>query len=98
MLRNYIKIAIRNIFRHRLYSFINIGGLAVGVACTLLIFLWVRDETGFDRFHKNSHSLYRLNWDFKMNGNEGTGSGTPPPLAAALAKNIPEVRRANGPC
>jgi putative ABC transport system permease protein len=94
VLKNYAKVAVRNIFKHRLYSFINIGGLAVGVACTLLIFLWVRDETGFDRFHRNADSLYRLNWDFKWRGNEGLGPGTPPPLGAALAKNIPEVESA----
>ncbi len=94
MLKNYVKIALRNLFKHKLYSIINIGGLAVGIASTLLIFLWVRDETSFDRFHRNAHALYRLNWDFNWRGSEGTGSGTPPPLAAALTKNLPEVETA----
>lgn len=44
MLKNYIKVAVRNLFKDRAYSFINIGGLAVGLSCTVLILLWVRDE------------------------------------------------------
>jgi putative ABC transport system permease protein len=91
MLGHYVKIAVRNFARHRMYSCINVGGLALGLACTILIFLWVRDELDFDHFHRNAGSLYRLNWDFKWNGDEGIGSGTPPPLAAALVRDIPEV-------
>ncbi len=91
MFGHYVKIAIRNFARQRMYSFINVGGLAIGLACTILILLWVRDELSFDRFHRNAGSLYRLNWDYKWNGNEGIGPGTPAPLAAALVRNIPEV-------
>jgi putative ABC transport system permease protein len=94
MIGSFIRIAVRNFARHRMYSCINVGGLALGLACTILIFLWVRDEVNFDRFHRNAGSLYRLNWDFKWNGQEGVGPGTPPPLAAALARDIPEVAAA----
>jgi putative ABC transport system permease protein len=52
MLKNYLKIAVRNFVKHKLYSFINICGLAIGLACALFILLWVRDEISFDRFHK----------------------------------------------
>jgi putative ABC transport system permease protein len=94
MLKNYLKIAVRNFVKHKLYSFINICGLAIGLACTLFILLWVRDEISFDRFHKNAEAIYRMNWDFKYNNNEGIGPGTPPPLAAALVNEIPEVTAA----
>ncbi len=62
MLKNYLKVALRNLLKHRLYSLINIGGLALGLACAILIFLWVRDEIGYDRFHANADVLYRIAW------------------------------------
>jgi putative ABC transport system permease protein len=55
---NYFKIAIRNILRHKVYSFINIMGLAVGMACCILILLWVQDEMSYDRFHENADDIY----------------------------------------
>ena len=51
MFENYLKIAIRSIIRNKFFSFINITGLSIGLACFMLIFLWVKDETGYDRFH-----------------------------------------------
>ena len=58
MLTNYVKIALRNIKRHKGYSFINIMGLAIGMACCILILLWVQDELSFDTFHDNYDDLY----------------------------------------
>ena len=60
MIRNYLKIAWRNIMRHRAYSLINISGLAIGMACSILILLWVQHELSYDRFHKNADELYRI--------------------------------------
>ncbi|GAJ10385.1 unnamed protein product, partial [marine sediment metagenome] len=60
MIKNFIKIALRNITKHKGYSFINITGLAVGMACCLLITIWVLDELSYDRFHENSQNLYRV--------------------------------------
>ncbi len=60
MLRNYLKIALRNLQRNTVYSFINITGLAVGIACSILIMLWVWNEVSYDRFHKNSDRLGQL--------------------------------------
>lgn len=60
MLKNYFKIATRNIRRHRGYSFINIAGLAIGMACTLLILLWIQDELAYDRFHEKGDNIYRI--------------------------------------
>jgi len=59
MLKNYFKIALRNVLRHKSYSFINIAGLAVGIACCLLILLYVHDELGYDRFHEKASRIYR---------------------------------------
>jgi putative ABC transport system permease protein len=94
MLRNYIKIAFRNLSKNKLYSFINIAGLAIGMACAILIFKWVQNELGYDRFIENSGSVYRLNWEYRWNGNEGIGPTTPPPLAAKLVEEVPEVAAA----
>ena len=58
----------------------------------LLIFLYVADELSFDRFHEKADSIYRMNWDFKSQNSEGVGSGTPPPLAASLMNELPEVK------
>ena len=94
MFENYLKTAVRNLLKHKLYSFINIVGLALGLASTILIFLWAHDELNYDSYHKNADKIYRINWDFNWNGNEGIGSGTPPPLAEAISREIPEVEEA----
>ncbi|MBN2246067.1 MAG: ABC transporter permease [Candidatus Aminicenantes bacterium] len=60
MLRNYIKTALRNISRNKFYSFLNIAGLAIGIACCILIFLYVQDELSYDRFHDNADNIYRI--------------------------------------
>ncbi|MGB2905746.1 MAG: ABC transporter permease, partial [Candidatus Aminicenantaceae bacterium] len=61
MLRNYILIALRNMVRNRLYTFLNITGLAVGAAACLLILLYVQDELSYDRFHDRAKDIYRMN-------------------------------------
>src|SRR5664279_1341464 len=60
MFKNYFKTAFRNLARNKVYSFINIAGLSLGLACTMLIMLYVKDEVSFDRFHKNIHNIYRI--------------------------------------
>ncbi len=60
MFRNYFKIAFRNIIRHKAYSLINISGLAIGMASSILILLWVQNEMSYDRFHKNAGEIYRI--------------------------------------
>ncbi len=60
MLRNYIIVAIRNFWRNKSFSFINIFGLALGTACSLLIFLWVKDERSVDKFNSNTKDLYSV--------------------------------------
>lgn len=66
MLKNYIKIAIRNLFRNKLYSLLNIAGLAIGIACCILILLYVQDELSYDRFHEKADRIYRVNTHFAI--------------------------------
>ena len=94
LLKSYVKVAWRNALRHRGYAALNIFGLALGMACSLLILLYVQDELSFDRFHRDAENIYRVNWDFNWNNAEGTGPGTPPPLARTLAEELPDVRLA----
>ncbi|HEY4288300.1 MAG TPA: ABC transporter permease [Puia sp.] len=63
MLKNYLKIALRNILRHKAYSAINISGLAIGMASSILILLWVQNELSYDRFHANADRIYRITAD-----------------------------------
>ncbi len=93
MLKNYIKIGVRNILRHKGYSFINIFGLAAGMACCILILLWVQDELSFDRFHKNRDNIYRVLTEIHTN-QEFTIYYTPPSLANSLKEDFPEVMEA----
>uniref|UniRef100_UPI003B3AB093 ABC transporter permease n=1 Tax=Spirosoma sp. TaxID=1899569 RepID=UPI003B3AB093 len=91
MLRNYFKIAIRSLLKHKLYSSINVFGLALGMACSLLIGLWVRDELSYDRFLPDAESIHYVRVNFPYNGETVTNTVTPGPLQEAIAKDVPEV-------
>ncbi len=94
MLKNYLKIALRNLRKYKVYSFINISGLAIGMAVCILIFLWVRDELSFDRFHKNADRIYRVVKDvIQSNGDIYESAVTPWPLGAALVEDYPEIKK-----
>ena len=94
MLKNYLTIALRNLRRHRAFSFINIAGLAVGMACCLLIGLYVRQEVSYDRFHENADRLYRVAFVMDDGGQVWPTARTPHPLAPALLDAFPEVEAA----
>jgi putative ABC transport system permease protein len=93
MLKNYIKIALRNIKRHKGQSFINIVGLAVGMAVFILIALYVYHETSFDIYHEHADRIYRIIQQRTGNviSGESTYATTPPALAPALMDEFPEV-------
>ena len=91
MFTNYFNVAIRNLLRHKGYSFINIAGLAIGIACCLLIFLYVQDELSFDRHHENADRIYRLIGEYETGGQVIQTAGTPAPWAPALRRDYPEV-------
>lgn len=86
MLKNYFKIALRNILKHKGYSFINISGLAIGIACFLLIVLYVKHELGYDRFHTKAERIYRVVEIIK--GSEESSSA-PFSLAPAMMQEYP---------
>jgi hypothetical protein len=77
MFKNYLKIALRNIKRHKGYSFINIVGLAIGMACCILILLWVQDELSYDRFHENADDIYRVIQDINFTDHSTTKEDYP---------------------
>ena len=92
MWKNYLTIALRSFWKNKGYSFLNILGLSIGLACTILILLWVQDEVSFDRFHERGDRLYRVMEDqFYSGGQTLTVQSTPGPLAEALKKDVPEI-------
>jgi putative ABC transport system permease protein len=92
MFRNYLTIALRNIVRHKLYSFINIAGLAIGLACTVLIILFVRDELSYDTWIPGSDRLYRVETIFHVPGRADIVTAqTTMPLTVTMRDQIPEV-------
>jgi len=91
MFKNYLKIATRNLTKHKFYSFINIIGLAIGLACTLLILLYVQNELSFDRYHSKANSIYRVHSEIKFGDKFFDLSTGPAPMAAALVEEYPEV-------
>ncbi|MCU0447074.1 MAG: ABC transporter permease [Microscillaceae bacterium] len=94
MLKNYLKIAFRSLWRNRGYSLINILGLAVGIAACLLIFLVVNFESSFDRFHTKYERIYRIAKMSKYaNGNIDRTPGSPKPLAKALRLDMPQLEK-----
>jgi putative ABC transport system permease protein len=95
MIRNYIKIAWRNLWKNKTFSLINILGLALGMACSLLIMLWVQDELSVDKFHKNDERLYRVMENQQYTGVINTFASTPGILAENIVKDIPEIEMAS---
>jgi predicted permease len=91
MFKLYFKTILRNLWRNSTYSLLNIFGLAIGIACAGIIFLWVEDEMTFDNVHVKKERLYRVNINGTFNGNVFTMGSTPRPLAAALKKEIPGI-------
>jgi putative ABC transport system permease protein len=91
MFRNYFKVAVRNILKHKFYSFINILGLTIGIASCLLITLYIVDELSFDRFHKDAENVYRLTLHGRIAGQDINTLTTSPPLGPAMVAQIPGV-------
>ena len=92
MVKNYFKIAWRSLIKYKGFSFINIFGLAAGIACSLLIFLFVKDETSYDRYHKDAAKIYRVVKDFiNDDGSRIPDATSPAALASSMQREIPEV-------
>src|SRR5688572_18617518 len=91
MFENYFKVALRNILKHKFYSSLNIAGLALGLAASALIGLYIVDELGYDKFHKDHENLYAVALHGKIAGQEVYTSSSSPPIAQTMASEIPGV-------
>ncbi len=91
MFKNYIKIALRSLRKNKVYSFINIIGLAIGLACFLLIALYVLDELSFDKFYPNAERIYRINASIRFGGSDLNFPLTSDMMGQMLKKDYPEV-------
>lgn len=94
MLRHFLVLTIRNFRRNKTAFLINLIGLSTGLACVLLIYLWVNDELSVDKFHENDTELYTVKHNLGMGGGIKTLRHSPTPLAAALVEEVPEVEMA----
>ena len=91
MIKNYLKIAWRNLAKNKVFSFINIFGLSIGLTCCILITLYIYHEISYDKYHKNGDRIFRLGTVFIDQGIEEAGSNTSGPLGRMLQQEYPEV-------
>jgi putative ABC transport system permease protein len=94
MLKNYLTIALRNISRHKGYTFLNVAGLAVGIASCILIFFFIRNELSYDTYHQDADRLYRVAIDIQSKADNRVFAQTSAPLIGALKKDFPQVEQA----
>jgi putative ABC transport system permease protein len=85
MLKNYLKIAVRNFLRHKAYSFINVTSLTLGIACYILMLLYMQIELSYDKYHQNAKRIYRIVCDEKNEGQLKHLTDTYAPLARAAS-------------
>jgi putative ABC transport system permease protein len=91
MIKNYFKIALRNLWKHKGFSAINIVGLASGLACFILIALYVADELSYDRYNEKATRIYRLNADILFGGNNLHLAVASDPMGPTLKRDYPQV-------
>ncbi len=91
MLRNYIRIALRNLNKHKSFSFINIFGLCLGTACCLYILLFVKDQYSYDQHHEDGHQVYRITTEVGKPGDLLKMATCSPPIPGALKRDFPEI-------
>ncbi|HGY11614.1 MAG TPA: ABC transporter permease, partial [Desulfobacterales bacterium] len=94
MFKNYLKVAVRNVLRHKGISAINMLGLAIGIACSIIVFLWIQDEMSYDSFHHYADRIFSAVIDYKSGNQEGQVNKTNPPLAPTMMAEIPEIESA----
>ena len=91
MFKNYLKIILRNISKNKLYSFINISGLAIGMTSAILILLWVQDELSYDKFHEKKNELFQVFMRDANNPDSRAGATVPFSLAPILKQEFPGI-------
>ena len=94
MFKNYIKVALRNIIKQKTFSFINIFGLALGIACCTLLALYIRDEFKYEKHFADHQRIYRINTIFTRDGNEQSFPRTSPAVAMDMLRELPEIESA----
>lgn len=94
MFENYLKIAWRNLKKNTVFSLINVIGLTAGLACCMMITLYIIHETSYDGYHANAGSIYQLETIFIKQGQRETSPNTPAPMAMAMQRDFPEVANA----
>src|SRR5690349_20992555 len=94
MFKNYLTVALRNLLRYKAFSFINIAGLALGLACCLLILLYIQDERSYDQHWQGAARIYRVTTEFLNDGNPTRMGTTPAPVAFTMKQDFPEVEQA----
>src|ERR1043166_4168320 len=94
MLTSYVRLALRNLMRNKMYSFINIFGLALGITCCLLLSLYIWDEISYDKHHKRASDLYRIITNFQSESLVDKVGSTSPPIAMTIKDEVPEVEAA----
>src|SRR5450432_2088027 len=92
MLKNYFKIAFRNLWKNKGFSAINIIGLAVGLAVCLIILMYVQDELSFDRYNKNADLIYRIDPDIQFGGSNFVGAVSPALMGPTLVHDYPQIK------
>jgi putative ABC transport system permease protein len=93
MLKNYFKTTLRNLWKNKTYSFINIIGLAIGTLCCLYILLYVEDQYSFDKHHNNAEDIYRITTSLSLTGDKHNNATSSPPIAPAMKNDFPEVHQ-----
>ncbi|HET7178595.1 MAG TPA: ABC transporter permease, partial [Chryseosolibacter sp.] len=94
MLLSHVKVAFRNLARNKVYSFINMGGLALGITACILLVIWATDELSYDRFHTNADHIYRVIANFDNSGKHIIWTNTPAPIAAFAKTEVPDIEHA----
>src|SRR5215831_5965993 len=93
MIKNYLKIAWRNLLRNKTFSFINIAGLAIGLACFTLIALYVVDELSYDRYNEKAAQIYRVDSEILFGGSDQKLAVCSDPMGATLKRDYPQVEQ-----
>jgi len=95
MIKNYLKIAWRNLMKNKVFSFINVFGLSIGFTCCMLIALYITHESSYDSYHQNIKQLYQLGTIFVKQGKDDRTPNTPAPMAQAMKQEFPEIAEAS---
>lgn len=93
MIKNYLKVAWRNVKKNKTFTFINVLGLSIGLTCCLLIAIYLHNEFSYDSYHKNVSQLYQLGTTFVKNGIDDRTANTPAPMAKAMQMEFPEIQQ-----